>query len=246
MKKKIFFSVLIILFAIVTMFVVSQWNNISAFIDGIRYDDSQLEQKAVKTEEKVNEYLQESNLNQITPMTPEQEKALQSGEISPEDAVKVMTGSMTFEEAKTSKNDATDTKKDPAKPSEPPKDKDEPQKSETIDYNVLISEKIAQLYIVKSNFYAEFNGCWAREKARFLELPKEQRTQAKILEIVKQCIPDGVIMEKECDAEVDAILKEVKALLKKAGREDTLTDNIKKAYEAEKKSMKARLINKYF
>ena len=53
-------------------------------------------------------------------------------------------------------------------------------------------------------------------------------------------------MEKECDAEVDAILKEVKALLKKAGREDTLTDNIKKAYEAEKKSMKARLINKYF
>ena len=53
-------------------------------------------------------------------------------------------------------------------------------------------------------------------------------------------------MEDECDAQVDAILKELKVLLDKAGRKDTLTSTIKKAYEEEKKSMKARLINKYF
>lgn len=249
MKRKIIISILIIIFAAVATIAVNQWNNISAIIDGIRYDEQELENKAVTTEAKVNEYLESNNFEKITPMTPEQEKALQSGQITPEDAVKVMTGSMTFEEAKEAASSGKSEKPSDSKTDAPEKEPEktpDTEKNEDVNYDKLISEKVAQLYVVKSNFYARFNNCWAQEKARFLALPKEERTQAKILEIVKQCIPQGAAMEDECDAQVDAILKELKVLLDKAGRKDTLTSTIKKAYEEEKKSMKARLINKYF
>ena len=108
MKRKIIISILIIIFAAVATIAVNQWNNISAIIDGIRYDEQQLEENSVTTEVKVNEYLENNNFDKITPMTPEQEKALQSGEITPEDAIKVMTGSMTFEEAKEASSSKTD------------------------------------------------------------------------------------------------------------------------------------------
>ena len=53
-------------------------------------------------------------------------------------------------------------------------------------------------------------------------------------------------MERECDSQVEAILSELKVLLKQAGRDESLVEFIRSAYDSEKSAMKSSLISKYF
>ena len=290
MAKKIIISAVTIVIVLLTALTAWQWNNISAFIDGIRYDEEQIEKMASVSQDDVNRHMDEISIS-VTPLTPEEDEALQNGDITEEEAIAIMTGKTTFEEVLTgsdvqdksgskeisgpnnlpdSKNDggisdittgSDDNEKQPMQDDAPVNDKagepakDSPEKEPLsedeadipeADYDALISEKVAQLYVIKSNFYGQVNTERARYKAMFLQLPKNEQTRARIAEIVKECVPQGVAMEKECDAQVNEVLKELKALLKEAGRDTSLADSIKSAYESEKKSMKAKLINKYF
>ena len=295
MKKTgiVFLIILLIIVAAISAVCIWQWQNINAVVDGIRYDEQQLEEKAQKSEESVKEYLETNNIGTIRPLTEEEAAAVTSGQISEADAVKISTGKMTLEQARENKikkdkeaqevaekqnsqkaedepakkQTETQTQKPAAKPTEKPSEnsekkpaeksedkvnepaKDEPEEEEEpeeVDYDTLISEKVAQLYIVKANFYAEFNAAWAAQKALYLQLPKSERSRTKKAAIVKSYMDEGLAMEKRYDAQVDTIIAELKQLLKDAGRSDELADSIREAYNQEKKAKKAQLINKYF
>lgn len=278
--KIVLLVLLLVIIGAVAALGIWQWQNINAVVDGIRYDENQLEEKAQQSEKDVTEYLENNNIGTIRPLTEEEAAAVTSGEITEKDAVKISTGKMTLEQAKenkiqqdraeqekaeqqTSKPEETKPSQKPeekpvqkpdeeAKPSEPTPSESEEQpveeeEPEEIDYDTLISEKVAQLYIVKANFYAEFNAAWAAEKAKYLAIPKsERRGYAQIAEIVKSKMGEGVAMEKRYDAQVDTIIAELKQLLTEAGRDTELADSIREAYNQEKKAKKAQLINKYF
>ncbi len=274
--KKFRIILLIILVTIicaVTALGIWQWQNIRAVVDGIRYDEHQLEEKAQQSEKSVTDYLENNNIGTIRPLTEEEAAAVTSGEISEQDAVKISTGKLTLEQARENKiqkdreaqkkeeqQDTQESANKPAqkpaenkeqKPEQKPAQEEKPSESEEqspeeVDYDALISEKVAELYIVKANFYAEFNSAWATQKALFLQLPKSERTRAKKASIVKSYMAEGMAMEKRYDAQVDVIIAELKHLLTDAGRDTELADSIRDAYNQEKKAKKAQLINKYF
>ena len=274
--KVVLLIILLIIVGAVAALGIWQWQNINAVVDGIRYDEQQLEEQAQQSEKNVTDYLENNNIGTIRPLTEEEAAAVTSGEITEQDAVKISTGKLTLEQAKENKiqqdkaeqeqQEKADSKTEETKPAQKPEEKpsdekkpsepvnDEPKKQpednedpEKVDYDTLISEKVAQLYIVKANFYAEFNAAWAAEKAKYLAIPKsERRGYAQIAEIVKSKMGEGVAMEKRYDAQVDAIIEELKQLLKDAGRDTELANSIREAYNQEKKTKKAQLINKYF
>ena len=304
--KKIIISVLALIVVIIGAFAIWQWDNICAVVEGIRYDEEEIAQKSVAAEHKIDEYFEKNNLGKITPMTLEQEQALQNGEITPEAAVKIMTGAISFEQAKENtaalgvtdslteqsvevsdksmdippENKTADNKsqtqandvqeKNIPEPetenvsesvpqdnseqmekitlessSQAPSVESEPESSGT-DYDSLISEKVAELYVVKSNFYASFNSKYSAARSAFLALPKSERTKANLAATVKSYVPEGLAMERECDSQVEAILSELKVLLKQAGRDESLVEFIRSAYDSEKSAMKSSLISKYF
>ena len=273
--KVVLLIILLIIVGAVAALGIWQWQNINAVVDGIRYDEQQLEEQAQQSEKNVTDYLENNNIGTIRPLTEEEAAAVTSGEITEQDAVKISTGKMTLEQAKENKiqqdkaeqeqQEKADSKTEESKPAQKPEEKpsdekkpsepanDEPKKQpednedpEEVDYDTLISEKVAQLYIVKANFYAEFNAAWATQKALYLQLPKSERSRAKKAAIVKSYMDEGVAMEKRYDAQVEAIIEELKQLLKDAGRDTELANSIREAYNQEKKTKKAQLINKYF
>ncbi len=278
-KLRIVLIILAIIVAVIAALCIWQWQNINAVVDGIRYDEQQLEQQARQSEKDIADYLETNQIGTIRPLTEEESAAVISGEITEQDAVKISTGRLTLEEAKQNKAEQDNAASDnaasdkPAKSPNPteasrpkpdtkpqeslttqkPSDKkDEPQpekqpeEPEEVDYDMLISEKVAQLYVVKANFYAEFNSAWATQKALYLQLPKSERTRAKKASIVKSYMGEGLSMEQKYDAQVEAIITELKPLLTVAGRSTELADSIRAAYNQEKKAKKAQLINKYF
>ena len=306
-----------------------QWDNITAVIDGIRYDEEQLNEKKDNEIKKVDDYFEQNNLDKVTPLTQEQEQALQSGEITEKDAIDIMTGKISLEEAKeknlseekpaqtdnatvSEKSEAdadSATDKDSSKPVSQQKEKaktdsvakqdvskqktdsdtasdkssDSASKPEisqsqkennnttekpeqnvvqndkvaefenkdqtsqsSSNYDSLISSKVAELYVIKSNFYSSFNSQYSAARSAFLALPKSERTKANLAATVKSYMSVGLAMEKECDAQVEAILSELTSLLKQAGRDLSLVQSIRNAYNSEKSSFKSSLISKYF
>lgn len=248
-----------------------QRDNISALIDGMRYSDEDLDSQLVSTEESVKDYMKDNDLGEIKMLTQEEEAALVSGEISQQDAVKIMTGAMTLDEAKNNKGSEsaqTGTPSDnktaggnsdggqtatggntaaPAAPSDGG-NAQEPSEPTTpaVDYDTLISEKVAELYVVKANFSSQLASMKKAAENEFDSYPKEERTDAKKLEIIKSKISGASALEKQCDAQVAVIVADLKSLLAEAGRDTALADKINEAYNQEKKVMKAKYVNKYF
>lgn len=108
-----------------------------------------------------------------------------------------------------------------------------------------IAELITKMYVLKSTYVSQIEGIVAQMKAEFVKLPPEQRTTS-----AKQSIATGYMskinaMEAQCDAQVNAVVSELRTLLKKNGRDVTLADTIVSTYNSEKENTKAYYINTY-
>ena len=70
-SKIVFLIILLIIIGAVAALGVWQWQNINAVVDGIRYDEQQLEEKAQQSEKDVTDYLENNNIGTIRPRTEE-------------------------------------------------------------------------------------------------------------------------------------------------------------------------------
>ncbi len=265
-KLKVFLIILAVIVAIIAGLAIWQYENISAFIDGVSLDEEQIAQKSEQSEKEVVDYLENNNIGTLRQMTEEEIAALNNNEITKEDATKIMTGQLTLGEAKANKAEAdkqqqTEAEQPQDKPADnkpadnkptnnnsqqKPEDNKPQEQPQNVDYDTLISQKVAELYVIKANYYAEFNSLWAAAKAEFLARPVEEHTTTNVAAVVKSRMSEGLAMEDRYDAQVDEVVAELTELLKAAGRDTKLATAVKNAYITEKKAEKARIINKYF
>ena len=108
-----------------------------------------------------------------------------------------------------------------------------------------VAELITKMYVLKANYVSQIEGLVSQMKAEYVKLPPEQGTTS-----AKQSIASGYMakinaMEAQCDAQVNAVVSELKTLLKNNGRDTALADAIVSTYNAEKENTKAYYINTY-
>ena len=149
-------------------------------------------------------------------------------------------------EQKPNEQKPNEQKPNEQKPNEQKPVEQKPDEQKPKDYETLISEKVAEMYAIKANYYSEFNAYWAKAKADFLARPVEEHTQENVAAVVKDKMDEGLAMEKRYDAQIEVVLSELTELLKAAGKNIDLVDTIRNAYVAEKKAEKARIMKKYF
>ena len=266
--------VLAIILVIVAAIVVWQYENITAFIDGVNLDEQQINQKVEQAHQEISDTMTKNNLQPPRAPTKEEEDALNSNEITQKEFTEILTNQTTLEQIREDKKaseqqdsgekDENEQKPAEQKPSEqipseqkpteqkPTEQKPAEQKpaeqqpSVQKDYETLISEKVAELYAIKANYYAEFNSYWAAARAEFLARPVEEHTDANLAAVVRSSMSQGLAMEDRYDAQVDQVVAELTDLLKAAGRDTSLATAVKNAYVSEKKAEKARIIAKYF
>ena len=194
--------------------------------------------------------------------TAEEQKAYTSGEITLEEYNMILTGKTTLEQIREAKKTNTQQPKpDDKKPNEQkpadnkpseqkPDDKkptdQKPEEKPKKDAETLISEKVAEMYAIKAEYYAEFNNYWAAAKAEFLARPEQEHTQENVAAVVKDKMDEGLAMEDRYDARIEQVLSELTELLKSSGKNTDLVETIRNAYNAEKKAEKARIMKKYF
>ena len=125
----------------------------------------------------------------------------------------------------------------PAQPSTPVQQTGEADKK--------IAELVTKMYVLKSEYTAAIDSIIASMKAEYVLLPVEQRTRSAKQNIATKYLGQINAMEVQCDAQVNAIVSELKQILKENERDMALADSIMATYATEKENTKAYYLSTY-
>lgn len=126
-------------------------------------------------------------------------------------------------------------------PNAPPASATQP----SADADKRIAELVTKMYVLKSEYTGAVNGIVADMKAEYSLLPKEQRNLSSKQSIAAKYLGTINTMEAQCDAQVNAIVSELRTLLKANGRDEALADAILSTYATEKENTKAYYLSTY-
>lgn len=98
---------------------------------------------------------------------------------------------------------------------------------------------INQLYQVEARYKAYLDEMVETTKHEFWSLPRDEQTSGNKMKIVRSKLDALLAQENACDAEVEAILSNMQAVLKQYGQSTELVDEIRLYYEDSKATWKA-------
>lgn len=108
-----------------------------------------------------------------------------------------------------------------------------------------IAELIAKMYVYKSQYTGKISSVVSSMLSEYGSLPSEQRGYSAKVSVYNNYAGQIATMEAQCDAQVNAIVSEMRTLLKESGKDQSLADSLLSAYSAEKENTKAYYVNKY-
>ncbi len=103
----------------------------------------------------------------------------------------------------------------------------------------IIATYTAQLYGLRDVFQGRLNGLMDQARAEYAALPEGEQTSSAKRSIINSRIGQGEAMEEQCDAMVDAYLKQMESELKAAGQSTDSVKELRDYYEETKINQKA-------
>lgn len=109
-----------------------------------------------------------------------------------------------------------------------------------------LQKKIDQLYDVEKQYRDFLDDIVTQTQKEFWGLPKDQQTKSNKMTIVKAKADTLIEQEKQCDAQVNAILGEIRDILGQMGKSNELADEISSYYEESKANWKAEKMTELY
>ena len=237
---------LIILFIIIVIAGISiykNWNTISAIYYFATDKGEELEQKKLDTDEKALNAIKDYGIENVRPLNEEETKKLNSGELTEEEAIKIVLGQK--DESTDTENTAqSETSKD-GKNTTVPGTSNGLTSEELKQKNTEIAELIGKMYVLKAKFTNELAAVedWVGSEYRKLTEEEKQSTSVK-MKIGKEAYAKALALEESCDTQVADIIERLKVLLEETGQNTSLVTEIQAAYDNEKMVAKSFYMSK--
>ncbi len=200
-----------------------QWNNISALRYGMTMDRTAIEEKLAENEQTLASAMEEYSVSSYT-FSEEELRQLSDGTLSVEEAAKkLLDESMPGAEA-------------------PEGSSGQQQTAEKSDVEAQIQEQIAQMYVLRSTYVSKLE---AIAQAAIDEYTQGEHTEENKADVVYKRLEELTALEKECDAQVAQVVEQLRSLLKQAGKDDSLAQQVEKTYQEEKSLKKAAYLEEF-
>lgn len=218
-KKKVILWTILVIFLILIGLVVWQIDNINVIVKTVSNTSLEIAEEIDEGKKQLERELQNQYPSVISDFSAEEEKQIIKGEISVEDAIKVLEEK--FNTIKTEQ-------------------KTESQNNSKVD--ALIGEKAIELYSLKAYYLGQLGQMEAAVKRDYSKLPKEKKNFIGKQELVNKYMGKAMGLLTECDARVEELLNQLKTELNKLKADTSIIKKIRDAYENEKNLKKAYYI----
>ena len=261
--RNIILSVLIIAAAACAAVAIWQADNIKALVYAKKYSPQQRAEMKKQNDEAIQKIIDSvPDAADLKPLNDEQEKALQDGQLSEDEALQIIMGTSVGNitvSADTS-NNSEEEKSSGSKPSN--SGSEQPKTNENVDggdeKNVSNQENtgtgqsssqdsaqlkklFARVYLLRSNFTGRLNSLISQAKAEV----SSPEAEGNALSIANKYYGMGKSLESECDAQMESLLAQIDAELSHTGGDKSVVGQIRSAYQNEKSLTKSALIEKY-
>lgn len=198
-----------------------QWNNISALRYGMTMDRTTIEEKLAENEQALAGAMEEYSVSSYT-FSEEELRQLSDGTLSVEEAAKKLL--------------------DESVPGAEAPEGSSGQAAEKSDVEAQIQEQIAQMYVLHSTYVSKLE---AIAQAAIDEYTQGEHTEENKADVVYKRLEELTALEKECDAQVAQVVERLRSLLKQAGKDDSLAQQVEKTYQEEKSLKKAAYLEEF-
>lgn len=215
----ILLAIVLILAIGITILVKWQWNNIMAIHYATSYTAEELQKMQEENDRIIKELCEEISQVDLSRLPEEAQELLQSGELSEEKAVAVLTGQVTWEEVK----------EDISAPIEPSQNHQVSR----------VDDIIAQIYVLRSGYVGKLDGLVIQAYREYKQggITKQ--------DLINQYVSIGYGLEAECDGKMETLLSDLSNELSRTGGDLGLVDTVRRTYYSEKSIKKAEMIAKY-
>ncbi|MBQ9974235.1 MAG: hypothetical protein IJP02_04665 [Oscillospiraceae bacterium] len=231
--KKILCIILALILLCIGGIAIWQWDNITALINGLRYTTEELEDKLAQNDQAIKDAVAALPGVSFGEMTDEERQALHAGEITHEQLVESMVnGSKTEQSGQPEEGQSSKSEPKP-QPEQPPA-----KPPEQTAYEKQLSAVIAKVYVLREDFMGRLDALMNQAIAEYKSIPPEERA-AKLASFVSGYMSKGLDMEKECDAQIEAIIIELETLLSENNGDMSIAQTVYDTYVEEKSLKKA-------
>lgn len=234
MKKIIAWALVLCALAFVAIW---QKNNITAIYMFLTKDRDQVLETIEANRGKLTEEIKHYVPDIPEDFTKEEEARIASGEITYEEAEKMMEERMeAAKNANEEKNDGADSQK---------KDggQDDEKKAQKDAESQIIKKYVTKLYTMKAYYSGQLGQIESRARNEFASLSSEERKALSKASFVAKYAGYATSLLTQCDGEVSSLLSQMKAELIEVGGDTSVIATVKKAYENEKAAKKAYYLN---
>lgn len=235
--KKILLIILLLLTAALIVLGIRYRDYIKVVYYGLKYDTETITGLIEENDRVYSELGNELENVTIRDLTEEEKTALEKGELTEQEVVdRIVTPNVTKDEKPVQDDKPTDVKP------QPPEEKPQVEKK---NYDELIAQQIAKMYVLKSQYINYLKGIEQNVIDDYNALPKEQKNAAGKRSVIMGYYSKGLALEAECDAKVESVLAELEKILDEAGRDKSLISTIRTAYQNEKTLQKSYYLSIY-
>lgn len=201
--------------------VIYQFPNIKALLNWRLYSEEELEQKIAASKNELDKELAPYIETPVSDLTIEQEKELLEGQMTYEEAVKIINNNV--------KND--------------PSSDVSPKTATEAAVAAAVKKCVGKLYAVKAAYLLKLGSLEKQAYAEFLALPSSKQNNSNKTKILSGKLKEAAAYESQCDASVDKILSDLSSELKTYNGDQKVVNILKKAYEDEKVLKKSYYLN---
>ena len=223
----ILLSIFLVLVIGITLLVKWQWNNVLALYYASVYTPEQLQQMQKDNEAVMQEICDRVSNVDFSRLPEEAQKMLQTGELTEENAIAILTGKLTWEEFIESdalaEEDAEGTEFG----------------GTTSDSASRVDEIIAQMYVLRSGYMGKLDSLVSQAWSEY------KKGGISKQDLINKYMGIGYGLEGECDGQMEALLTELQTELSETGGDTNLINDIRHTYLSQKSIKKAEIIAKY-
>ncbi len=237
MRKKII--VFVVISALLLGLGIWQKNNIKALYMYFTTDKEAVSAVIDKQRENLKEEISKYTEDIPREFTKEEEEMIASGEISLEEAAKIILG----EENEDANAPENEIKTEEVKEKPPTVQEKTPEEIKKEKESTIIKKYTAQFYSLKAYYMGQLSQIESKAKTEYASMSKEEKKNLSKATFVGKYASYALNLQSECDKKVDTLLKDMKKELKETGADIRIISTIKEAYEAEKAARKAYYLN---
>lgn len=218
-------------------------DNLKSVYYGIKYDDKEIVNMQEKSSERLKKELDKYEGIEAREPTADETKALESGEISEDQLVDIISNGITLDEYRNNNYSVTPPEQ---QQTEEEKREDAPQEetpqpdtsAADAECDEAVSRIVAKMYVLRSSYSGSLSSLLSQAYSEYTAGGSKS-------EIASKYIGMGQALEAQCDGNVNALMSELSGVLTSHGRSTELVDSIYQSYASEKQYTKAYYMSMY-